>query len=344
MCKNGHMSFFCHNIFNFDQFSPSSSKHVSTAAALSPETVVSSLPKPTWGKGKGWQGAGSNMSAPGCRVNLVHQHLGLYSLIASRWRLSTALVFEAFKVAFSEFAWGQECRVQWKIIWCCGAANNCLKFRGHLSKMIFIYSPVSCPIWCGEEGTLVYAGLPCACRMGTSILCFLSTSGHELRSLFSEDGLSSDKQGWDSGISQSSLPLHSGMQTEGKPAVYMAREFQTSCLSSDLKGQPEHLQEKVHIYVSLRAKRDVHHSAFWMKVLSSLQSHDDTSWPHMAQGTSHRAQTQVALGWPRLKPAAVQAAATPANWPLLLAAQAFCSDVHQTDKWSQPSCSSLILV
>lgn len=276
MCKNGHMSFFCHNIFNFDQFSPSSSKHVSTAAALSPETVVSSLPKPTWGKGKGWQGAGSNMSAPGCRVNLVHQHLGLYSLIASRWRLSTALVFKAFKVAFSEFAWGQECRVQWKIIWCCGAANNCLKFRGHLSKMIFIYSPVSCPIWCGEEGTLVYAGLPCACRIGTSILCFLSTSGHELRSLFSEDGLSSDKQGWDSGISQSSLPLHSGMQTEGKPAVYMAREFQTSCLSSDLKGQPEHLQEKVHIYVSLRAKRDVHHSAFWMKVLPSLQSHDDT--------------------------------------------------------------------
>lgn len=158
--KNGHMSFFCHNIFNFDHFSPSSSKSVSTAAALSPETVVSLLPKPTWGKGKGWQGAGSNMSAPGCRVNLVHQHLGLYSLITSRWRLRTELVVEAFKVAFSEFPWGQECRVQWQILWCWGTDNHCMKFRGLLRKMIFIYSPVSCLIWWGEEGMLFVLGSP----------------------------------------------------------------------------------------------------------------------------------------------------------------------------------------
>lgn len=75
-----------------------------------------------------------------------------------------------------------------------------------------------------------------------------------------------------------------------------------------------------------------------MKVPPSLQSHDHTSWSPMVQSTSHRAQIQVVLDWPRLKPAAVQAAAPPANWPLLLAAHAFCSeDAHQTDKLNQSS-------
>lgn len=204
------MSFFCQNIFNFDHFSHSSSKRVSIAAALSPETVVSTLPKPTWGKGKGWQGTGSNMSAPGCRVNLVHQHLGLYSLIASRWGLSTELVFEAFKVDFSEFPWGQECR--FLALWCCQPLYEIHRaFEKNYIYLLF---------WWGEKGMLICAGLPCACRMGTSILWFLSTCGHELRFLFSEDSPSSDKQRWNSGISQYSLLIHFGMQRVSQLSVW----------------------------------------------------------------------------------------------------------------------------
>lgn len=30
--------------------------------------------------------------------------------------------------------------------------------------LVFIDSPVSCPMWCGEGQALVCAGLPCPCR------------------------------------------------------------------------------------------------------------------------------------------------------------------------------------
>jgi len=84
------------------------------------------------------------MSAPGPCANSVHQHLGLYQLIVSRWCLSSELVFKAFKVTFIKFPWGQErnhlsCRQNsvTNSLVCCSIAKCFAKSRQPLSKMVW---------------------------------------------------------------------------------------------------------------------------------------------------------------------------------------------------------------
>lgn len=138
-----------------------------------PETAAFPLPKSMCGTCRGWGRAGSNMSAPGSCINSVHQHLSLCQLIVSRWCLSSELVFKAFKVTFIKFPPGWElmhlsCRQSSEtdsLAWH-STANCFAKSRRPLSKksLVFIDSPASRPMRCGEGRALVCAGLPCPCR------------------------------------------------------------------------------------------------------------------------------------------------------------------------------------
>lgn len=215
---------------------------------LAPETAGSPLLKPACGTRRGWGRAGSNMSAPGSCVNLVHQHLNFYQLIVSRWCLSSELVFKAFKVAFIKFPWRQEWThlscTQSSVtdsLACCSAANCFAKLRWLLRKMVCLvlthHHLIPCGV--GKEGHWFVLSSP-ALLEGTYVHSLFSNPSWARSELFTPWG--QPQLGPAGTVRKSGFPPHSLWGAGGGQAILWGVRtvvgFQTCSLSSWLRWQP----------------------------------------------------------------------------------------------------------